>query len=313
MSATVRKTMPKIIVVGSANVDLNVRASRLPCAGETLTGTGFDRAMGGKGANQAVGAARLGGRTTFLCAVGDDPFASECLAAYERDGIDLSLALRREGVATGVALITVAADGANTIVLAPGANATLRPGDLDPLERVLEPGDLLLLQLEIPFETVERAVDLGAERGARVVLDPAPALPDGLPQALYPKLFALLPNESEAMALCPDAPDTTDLEAVARRLQGWGVEHAIVTCGTDGIIWAAAGGVRSFPAHKTQAVDTVAAGDAFAGGFAVALAEGKEVPEAIAFGQRAAAVSVGHRGAQPSLPTRAEVDAFSVV
>lgn len=305
--------MPKIIVVGSANVDLNVRASRLPRAGETLTGSGFDRAMGGKGANQAVGAARLGGCTTFLCAVGDDPFASECLAAYERDGIDLSLALRREGVATGVALITVADDGANTIVLAPGANATLRPEHLEPLERVLESGDLLLLQLEVPFETVERAVEIGAACGARVVLDPAPALPDGLPQVLYSKLFALLPNEREAAALCPDVSDPEDLETVAQRLHGRGVDHAIITCGTDGIILADAGGVRTFSAHKTQAVDTVAAGDAFAGGFAVALAEGKDVPEAIAFGQRAAAVSVGRRGAQPSLPTRAEVDAFSVV
>lgn len=299
--------MARIYVVGSANVDLNVRTSRLPNPGETLTGMGFDRALGGKGANQAVSSARLGGEVSFVGAVGGDAFGGECLAAYRDEGLDVSMVLQRADVPTGVALISVAEDGANTIILVPGANATLTSEGLDPLVERIRPGDILLLQLEVPLETVERAARIGRERGARVILDPAPAPPGGLPDSIYEGLFALLPNEHEAKVL---RPEIEDLEAIANSLRRAGIEHVIVTAGEDGVIWAGEGETTRIPACKAHPVDTVAAGDAFAGGLAVGIAEGTAMHEAIEFGQRAAALSVECAGAQPSMPTRAEVDAF---
>ncbi len=296
--------MAHIYVVGSANIDLNMRITRLPNPGETLHGIAFDRALGGKGANQAVCAARLGGSVTFVAAVGNDSFADECLNAYAQEGIDISLIVRRN-TSTGVALITVADDGANTIVLHAGANGLLAASDLEPLRERLQPGDLLLLQLEVPLETVKQAVRLGAECGARVILDPAPAAP--LPVDTLEKLFAILPNEHEARTLNPMIGGLNEL---AEALRGTGIGHVLITAGENGVIWANGGRTHTFPAYQAEAIDTVAAGDAFAGAFAVALAEGWEMEDAIDFGQRAAAISVSRVGAQPSMPTRSEVDSF---
>jgi ribokinase len=301
--------MNTIYVIGSSNTDMVVKCSHLPKPGETVLGGQFIQVHGGKGANQAVAAARLGGKVVFLCRVGDDSFGQQSLDAYQKEGIDISHIIIDSSGASGVALILVNEEGENSIAVASGVNANVGPGDVEILNELLKPGDIVLMQLEIPIKTVLRAAEIGYKKDVTVILDPAPAPRGGLPETLYPLLHYILPNECEAAALLGKE---SACSAMAEALQKKGVRHAIVTAGGEGAVLASELGLFEFPAHRVTAVDTTAAGDAFAGALAVALAEGYKTREAIAFAQAAASISVTRMGAQPSLSTREEVDEIVV-
>lgn len=297
----------KILVIGSSNTDMVVRCPELPGPGETVLGGEFIRVQGGKGANQAVAAARMGGRVIFAAKTGDDAFGAASIEAYGAEGIDTRFILREPGCPSGVALILVDRKGENSIAVAPGANARLTPDAADPALDELEPGDVLLMQLEIPIETVEHAARRGREKGARVILDPAPAPKRGLSDILYRNTDFILPNEREAGALtgCESA------RAMAGRFLERGVRHALVTLGGRGVVHAAGGDCELYPAYSVPVADSTAAGDAFAGALAAMLAAGKDVEEAAALAQKAAAISVTRPGAQPSLPKLDEIARFS--
>jgi ribokinase len=295
---------PHLIVVGSSNTDLIVRAERLPAPGETVLGGEFITAAGGKGANQAVAAARCGARVAFVARVGADAYGRDSLANFAREGMDTRYVFTDRQALSGVALIVVDARGQNLIAVASGANARLTPADVAAARPAFAEARVLLLQLESPMETVLAAARLGREHGLTVILNPAPARP--LPTELYPLVDVLTPNEHEAAALTDErAP-----EAAARALLARGVKTAIVTLGAAGVLLATGNGVETHAGFRVEAVDTTAAGDAFNGGLAVARARGEPLLAAIRYAQAAAALSVTRLGAQPSLPTAAEVAAF---
>jgi ribokinase len=303
--------VPRIFVLGSANMDLVLQVSRLPREGETLTGGDLALHAGGKGANQACAAARLGGRALIVGRVGDDPFGPRLIASLQESGVDVS----RMGVAarpTGSACIYVLPGGENSIVLSPGANATLDPATALTALDSLEPGDLLLAQLEIPMETVEAAFAFAATRRATALLDPAPAQP--LPPKLVSTVSVLTPNQTEAACILGDPLDSIctfdDAESAAARLVQLGAESVIVKLGALGCLWSDGKSARRLSAFKVDAIDTTAAGDVFNGALAVALAESAGWPEALRFASAAAAISVTRPGAQSSIPSRAEVDDF---
>ena len=298
-----------ITVAGSLNMDFVVKVERLPRAGETVIGSGFVTLPGGKGANQAHAAGRLGGRVRMLGRVGDDAFGRELVASLGSAGVETAGIRVSAGTASGVALIFVESGGQNQIVVAAGANGRFAPEDVS--EDLGAGGGLLLLQLETPLETVERAAALAVERGTRVVLDPAPARP--LPDALLARVSVLTPNESEALALV-DRGGTSlsiaDAPEVARALRRRGAAAVILKLGPNGAWLEDEDGGRHFPPFAVAAVDATAAGDTFNGALAVALAEGRALAQAVPFANAAAALSVTRLGAQASMPERHEVDAL---
>lgn len=298
--------MIDVCVIGSLNIDLVVKTPRLPQIGETVSGGVFATFPGGKGANQAVAAARLGARVTMVGRVGADAFGERQLAGLRAEGIDISRVTTDPGSATGVALITVDAAGRNTIVVAPGANARLRPEDVEAAFGVIAAARVVLLQLEVPLDAVMLAARRARASGAVVCLDPAPAAP--LPPDLYPLLDVIDPNETEARVLTV-MPVTTieDAERAAEALVGRGARAAVVKLGARGAFFLSAGGRAHIPAIPVKAIDTTAAGDAFAAALGVGLGEGKGLPDAVRFATRAAALKVTRMGAQ-SLPTREEVE-----
>ncbi|OUL77169.1 ribokinase [Paraburkholderia hospita] len=302
---------PLIVVVGSANMDLVVHAPRLPSRGETLLGDRFETLNGGKGANQAVAAARLGANVAMAACVGNDAFGRSLSDALHRERIDLAHVHMIEGQPSGIASITVGSDGANSIVVAPGANAHLSTDHVDAAADLIARADMLLCQLEVPLATVARAIDIAGRNGTPVLLNPAPAQP--LPDALYGKIDYLLVNETEA-ALLADIPVSglPCARFAADALLGKGVRNVLVTLGAQGVVWAGAQGSGYMAAPTVRVADTTAAGDTFAGGFAVERASGLSMQRSIAFGQRAAAVSVTRAGAQTSIPFRAELEKDSV-
>jgi ribokinase len=296
-----------LIVVGSSNTDLIVRAKRLPQAGETVLGGDLTTAAGGKGANQAVAAARLGARVTFVARIGTDMFGEQALASLERDGLDLRFLRRDPAAPSGVALIVVDEQGQNLIAVAPGANHRLTPADVAAAQPALahEGAQVMLLQLETPLETVLAAAQTGKAAGQTVILNPAPAQP--LPDALYAALDFITPNEHEAAALTGEA----EPEAAARSLLARGVGVVVITLGAAGALAATReGAAERVPGFRVQAVDTTAAGDAFNGALGTALARGLALRAAVRYAHAAAALAVTRAGAQPSLPTRAEVEAL---
>ncbi len=294
-----------IVVVGSLNMDLVVRAPRHPQPGETLIGGDFQTFPGGKGANQAVAAARLGAQVRMIGRVGRDAFGDALLHTVRQDGVDTAFIRRDERAATGVALITLDAAGQNTIVVAPGANMQVSPQDIQDAEAAFEGADLLLMQLECPLEAVQTAAEMAHRHGLLVVLNPAPARP--LPASLLAQTDYLLPNQPELRLL---AQGEADVSAAAARLMADGVRNLVVTLGEQGALLVTAGLQEQLPAFPVQVVDTVAAGDAFAGAFCVALAEGKPPREAVVWGNAAGAIAVTRPGAQPSMPTREELIQF---
>lgn len=293
-----------IIVVGSLNMDLVVRAPRLPQVGETIIGSEFGTYPGGKGANQAVAAARLGGAVKMIGRVGKDDFGQALLGNVSDNGVDTSFILRDPQSATGVALITVDDAGRNTIVVASGANARLTPEDVLRAQSAFEGAAVLLLQLETPLLTISAAIGLARSHGLQVVLNPAPA--QTLDVELLKATDYLIPNQTELALLAGVQP----LDKAIAVLQGWGVANLIVTLGEQGVLVAQDGRQTRLPAHQVNVVDTTAAGDAFLGAFAVALTEGLSTVEAAAWGNAAGALAVTRPGAQPSLPDKAELNEF---
>jgi ribokinase len=300
---------PKILVIGSSNTDMIVKVPRLPRAGETLLGGEFLTAAGGKGANQAVSAARAGGDVTFIARVGEDMFGQRAIAGFERDGLHVKHVLRDPDQPSGVALILVAADGQNSIAVAPGANAKLSPADVKRAAAAFNGARALVLQLETPLETVSAAAELAAARGVKVILNPAPARK--LPATLLRRVSILTPNEGEAETLTGVAVrDACSAAQAAARLLRRGVASVILTLGARGAFVASGNTRQLVPGFKVKAVDTTAAGDVFNGALAVALGEDRPLLDAVRFANAAAAISVTRFGAQPSAPARVEVESF---
>ncbi|MDB4921923.1 ribokinase [Mucilaginibacter sp.] len=300
---------PFIVVIGSSNTDMVIKAGRLPAPGETVLGGTFMMNAGGKGANQAVAAARLGGNVVFIAKTGEDIFGKQAIELFKQEGIDPGYIIPDAENPSGVALITVDANGENCIVVASGANAALKPADLQKAKHIIENAALILIQLEIPFETVEYVVNLAAEKSVKVMLNPAPAYL--LPDELLRKISIITPNETEAGLLSGiKVINRQSAEAAARLLAAKGVETVIITMGAEGALLLHDGVCHFFEAPVCNAIDTTAAGDVFNGALAVALFNGKGILEAVPFAVRAASISVCRMGAQSSAPYLDELNAF---
>ena len=300
--------MGRVVVVGSSNIDLVMKMARLPRVGETVTDASFVQAFGGKGANQAVGAARAGAKVAFVGCVGDDAYGRQVRSNLEADGIDVRFVFAETGVASGTALIMVGGEGENYISVAPGANGRLTPAHVDRAREAIERSAVVITQCEIPEETLEHVVALGAELGKPVLLNLAPARQ--LSSAALARLAWLAVNETEAEFLTGRPVGTdAEIEAAAAALLAKGPETVLITLGARGT-YAAGAQVRALvPTFAVEAVDTTAAGDVHCGAFAVAMVEGRPLVEAVRFANAAAALSVTRLGAQPSAPVRAEIEA----
>ncbi|HEX4029504.1 MAG TPA: ribokinase [Terracidiphilus sp.] len=299
------ETRKAIVVVGSITMDLVTRTPQIPRTGETLIGTGFETTPGGKGANQAVAAARLGYPVAMVAKVGSDVYGAQLLENLAGAGVDADAVARAEG-SSGLAPMFVAATGENSIVVVPGANATLDRAAVDRQAALIRSAGMVLCQLEIPIDTLTYTLALCAEAGVPVMLDPAPAA--ALPDAAFKQVAWFTPNETEAAFYLGSHASVEDS---AQRLISKGLRGVVLKRGAEGAYVAMAGGraewVKPF---KVQAVDTVAAGDCFNGAFAVALLEGRDPWAAARFANAAAAIAVTRRGAQASMPSRADVDQF---
>jgi ribokinase len=298
-----------ICVVGSLNMDLIVRAARFPQPGETIHGRDFSTACGGKGANQAYAVVRMGQGARMIGCVGDDAFGEAMTANLQRAGVDTSGVLRVAGVSSGIAVITVDDSGQNEIVLAAGANARVDAARVQSMTAAIQTADAVIAQLETTLEATEMALRLAREAGSISIFNPAPGAP------VSDEMLALcdwvIPNETEAALLAGMAVHgLDDAKRAAGALRARGARNVLVTLGSQGVWADAAAWQGHVPAFPVAPVDTVAAGDTFIGAFASRLVEGALVQDAVRFGNAAAAIAVTRPGAQPSIPTRAEVDAF---
>lgn len=302
------KENAKILVVGSANMDMVIAAPHFPQPGETLAGYGFMTNHGGKGANQAVAAARLGAQVVFVGKVGNDQFGQAMKDMMCQEGIDVSALFAASQAPTGVALITTVPNGENTIIIEPGANAQLTPEDVERAEELFKDAGIVLMQLETPVPTLIKAAELAKQYGAYVVLNPAPAPITPLPDALLQHVDILIPNETEAAAISGTEIATTDDVPVAmERLHSMGIKNVIITLGSKGACASVEGNMVHVEAEKVKAVDTTAAGDTFCGALCTALLQGRDLQGAMRYGCKAAAISVTRRGAQMSMPRKEEI------
>lgn len=296
----------RIVVVGSSNTDMIIKLSRIPRPGETLLGGEFVTAAGGKGANQAVAAAKAGGKVTMIARVGRDMFGEKAVDGLVEQGINVDY-VQFDKSPSGVALIFVGRDAENSIGVAGGANAKLSPADVRKAKAAIAAADAVVLQLETPLETVQAAAELAAAKGALVILNPAPAQP--LPDKLLSKISILTPNETETELLTGIAVrDDASCNRAADVLLRKGVETVIITLGARGAFVASDSTRELVKGFKVKQVDTTAAGDTFNGALAVALAEGMPMLDAVRFANAAGALSVTRMGAQPSVPSRDEIE-----
>ncbi|HLK30017.1 MAG TPA: ribokinase [Puia sp.] len=296
-----------IVIIGSSNTDMVVKSPHLPAPGETILGGTFFMNAGGKGANQAVAAARLGGEISFIAKVGSDIFGKEAIQLFKKEGINVSTVLKDKNQPSGVALITVDDKGENCIAVASGANACLMPADIKKFKSKIEAASILLMQLETPIETIAYAISIAVKKKVKVVLNPAPAC--ALPDELLKILFIITPNEKEAEMLTGiPVNDILSAQHAAIALHKKGVEIVIITLGAKGALLLHENKFSIIDAPKAEAVDTTAAGDVFNGALAVALAENQSIIDALKFACRAAAISVTRLGAQASAPYRSEIE-----
>lgn len=298
---------PKIVVVGSLNMDLIFRAPHLPRPGETVAGLSFATAAGGKGGNQAVAAARLGASVAMIGCVGDDSHGMQLRDGLMAEGIDCSGVELAAGMSTGVAMVLVAENGQNEIVIVGGANDAVTPDMVARHAASIDSAGFVLCQMEIPAETVAWTIARARKAGAKVILNPAP-ISRLLPTSWLKSVDYLVPNEIEAASITGISVKTIDeARTAARALRAAGAANVIVTLGAQGVLASHHNVLRHHPVRAAQAVDTTAAGDTFVGGFAAALADGRSVPDAIVYGQLAASISVTRHGAQPSIPYAREI------
>jgi len=299
----------RIIVVGSSNTDMVVRTDRFPKPGETILGGDFFMNQGGKGANQAVAAARLGGDVLFVSSVGDDVFGKTALQSLQKEGVDIGYTRIDKITPSGVAVITVDQSGENNIVVAPGANGTLLPKEVQHVEHLIQEGTFILMQLEIPIQTVEYIIRKAADKGAKVILNPAPA--QTLSHEILNKVYLLTPNEEEASLLTGiPVHDISTAQEAAKKLIEKGVQNVVITMGAKGALALYEEQYRHVEAQKVQALDTTAAGDVFNGALVVALNEGQSIQTAMEFAGQAAAIAVTRLGAQSSSPYRDELEKY---
>jgi len=299
--------MPQpIIVVGSSNTDMVIKAAKFPLPGETILGGEFFLFPGGKGANQAVAAARLGGNVIFIAKVGNDVFGEQALQQFKREGIITDYVARDPDRPSGVALITVDSKGENTIAVAQGSNGALSSDDVQKAESEFEKSDIVLTQLETPLQTILHVAELVGKFQKRLILNPAPGMK--LPDDLFPSLYLITPNESETEVLTGiSVRDNSSIKRAAEKLKEMGVANVIITLGSEGAYLYNDAGGKHIPTRKVKAIDTTAAGDVFNGALAVALSEMKSLEEAVDFANHAAAISVTKMGAQASAPYRKEL------
>lgn len=301
--------MPHIVIVGSLNMDLVVQVPTIPAPGETVLGNNFATIPGGKGANQAVAAARLGAKVSLIGRVGSDAFGEQLLANARKEGIDVTHVGCDPAAASGVAMIAVDAQGQNSIAVASGANYCLTADHVRKAWAALDKVNLLVMPLETPLETIETAVSLANQAGVKVILNPAPA--QKLPHPILAGVDVLVPNEPETTQLTGieiDSPEST--RKAAQALLALGVGHVVLTLGSRGAL-VLAGGTNQFTQvepYPVKVIDTTAAGDAYVAGLAVALSEGKELVEAAQFANAVGALAVTKQGAQPGMPTREDVE-----
>lgn len=295
----------QILVIGSSNTDMTVLADRLPVPGETVLGGTFAMGQGGKGANQAVAAQRLGGDVTFICKVGRDIFGENSIKEYKKEGMDTSKVMYSDKP-SGVALISVDTHAENCIVVASGANGDITVEDIEANRKDIEKAAILLLQLEIPVDAVVRAAKIAHEAGVYVVLNPAPAC--DLPEEIYQYLSLIIPNQTEiALMTGIEVKDEEGAAKAVKALQSKGTKDVIVTMGSKGSMVYHEGKATFVPSRKVNAVDTTAAGDTYCGGLCVALSEGKDIIAAAEFATASSALTVQKRGAQDSIPYRKDI------
>jgi len=296
----------RIAVIGSSNTDMVIKTSKLPVPGETILGGKFFMNPGGKGANQAVSAARLGGKVSFIAKTGDDLFGKQARQIFESENINTDYLVTDPGHPSGVALITVDAKGENCIVVAPGSNGYLSQGDIDLAREEILRSEIVLMQLEIPLETVVYAAHLAFNAGKKVILNPAPAAQ--ITDKLLSMLYLITPNETEAELISGiPVKDIESATLAARNLYERGVKVVIITLGSKGALLFTGKEAKLIPTPKVEAVDTTAAGDVFNGAIAVAISEGFELEKAVEFACKAAAISVTRMGAQSSAPYWKEI------
>ena len=298
--------MKKIIVIGSSNVDMVVRTSHLPAPGETILGGEFFMNQGGKGANQAVAIKRLGGNLIFMAKLGNDVLGRQSVGYFKKEGIDTIYIALDEDSASGVVLISVDDHAENSIVVASGANMLLNEQDVDKMLEEMCEGDILLMQLEIPLQTVEYAARKAFGKGVKVVLNPAPAR--SLPKELFRHLYMVTPNRIEAEMLTGiKIANDADVEKVAEEICAMGVKNVIITLGSKGCLIREEGVSYRIDAFKVEPVDTTAAGDTFNGALCVGLSEGMDLKQAAVMASKASSIAVTRMGAQSSIPYREEL------
>lgn len=298
-----------VIVVGSLNMDLVVRAPKIPRPGETVLGSDFKQVPGGKGANQADAAAKLGAETAMLGAVGKDSMGNQLIRSLEKDGVNVDKVLVKDNLPTGVAAIVVEDSGNNAITVAPGANSGFTPDDLSDMDSLFKRAKVMLVQLETPIETVRTALRMARKNNVTTILNPAPAIE--LDDEIFSLVDILTPNETELELLSGmDTSNIERVEAAGKHLIQKGVSRLIVTLGSQGSIHIGNNSIKLYPAYNVKAVDTTAAGDSYNAALAVSISKGESLEDAIKFATKVGAMTVTKHGAQTSLPLVEEVEEF---